>query len=374
MKQGLFVMQSLPDVTLECPIEPWGKANEPDAEQDIGKTDSWHRTKVLGDIRKHTALKFPPKQQEQWSAIDLFHDLYPTSVSLPTSLPISLQPSGASQVWEMKFGTPCDWRANWKKLTLRFDRPHAKQLRGAAPADSTGSTHAPPAAAATQIPAAAPEVAPPRPEDAAERAALLNRATGGNVSHLARVRADKNQKRRLSTAALPAHAAEVKAGELYFIRTEPEVNEGELCVGLARALESSTDHTSRIKVKWFARLEWLKEARVCWSKTPSFRFAVNPLTGKVPYNSYEAGTDFLPIVPSLTPASQVPANKDKPRLTAEGVRALTEYCEQHGLRQEVGEQQGEESEMGEESAEGEESEEDVEESECEEGEESEEDL
>ena len=51
--------------------------------------------------------------------------------------------------------------------------------------------------------------------DPAERAALLNRATGGNVPHLARVHADTNQKRRVGTAALPAHAAHVKAGELY---------------------------------------------------------------------------------------------------------------------------------------------------------------
>ena len=120
-REGIYVMKTLPNVMQECPIEPW-KASEPDAEQNIGKRDAWHRKKVMRDIRQHTALSFPSKQQEQWAAIDMFHDLYPKSDSLPMSLPISLKPPGASQAWEMKFGTPCDWRAGWEQLTLRFDR------------------------------------------------------------------------------------------------------------------------------------------------------------------------------------------------------------------------------------------------------------
>ena len=114
-------MESLPDVMTECPIEPW-KAAEPNPDLDVGKKDAWHRKKVMKDIRQHTAAEFSSEQQEQWAALDMFHDLYPTSDSLPTSLPISLKPPGAKQAWEMTHGTPIDWRAGWASLILRFDR------------------------------------------------------------------------------------------------------------------------------------------------------------------------------------------------------------------------------------------------------------
>ena len=122
-KEGLLVMQSLPNVFTELPIEPW-KPQEPDPEQGVGRKEAWHRKKVMSDIRAHTVidLEYPAKIQEQWAALDMFHDMYPTSDSLPTSLPISLKPPGASQEWEMKYGTPCDWQAGWEKLTLRYER------------------------------------------------------------------------------------------------------------------------------------------------------------------------------------------------------------------------------------------------------------
>ena len=205
-----------------------------------------------------------------------------------------------------------------------FDRPHAEKLReqmGIA-AGVAAATTAPGAPAAAGPAAAADNGRPravPQPQDPAERAALLNRATGGNVPHLGRVHADTNQKRRANTFAMPTHAAEVKAGELYFICTDPDVNEGELCVGLARALQSSSDATGSVEVKWFARNEWLKGTHARWSKTPSFVFAREPGTGSV-FVTTEMITDFIPIVPALTPAAKKESNKDKPRLTAEGVR------------------------------------------------------
>ena len=225
-----------------------------------------------------------------------------------------------------------------------FNRPHAEELRArvhGTAAGATGATRAPPAPVAAPAADAADtgQRAVPRPEDAAERAALLNRATGGNVPHLSRVHADVGQKRRVNTAALPQHAAEVKAGQLYFIRTEQTVNEGQLCVGLARAMESTSDKDGSVKVKWFARNEWLKGAQARWSKTPSFQGARDPDTGRVGFFTLEKLSDFIPLEPELTPAAKKPANKDKPRLTADGVRALTEFCKQRGLVREIGEEQ-----------------------------------
>ena len=119
LPQGQLIMKTLPDVLLSPPIEPW-KPAEPDEAEGITKRDSWH--KVMRDIREHTAKSFPALQQEQWAAIDSFHDTYRTSDALPPSLPISITSQGASRAWVMQHGTPIDWKGAWSSLTLRYPR------------------------------------------------------------------------------------------------------------------------------------------------------------------------------------------------------------------------------------------------------------
>lgn len=113
-------MASLPDVLSVAPIEPWRPAEANDAEG-VSRKDSWQRSKVMHDIREHTASSFPAPQKEQWAALDSFHDRFPTSDSLP-ALPITLALPSATQPWVMQHGTPLDWCAAWGDLTLRFPR------------------------------------------------------------------------------------------------------------------------------------------------------------------------------------------------------------------------------------------------------------
>ena len=119
-------MQSLPSVSEPFTVEPWRFAEESDAEglsegfrKTLKKGAIWHRKKVMGDIREHTATDFPPAQQDQWAALDTFHDSYPTSDSVP-EVPFSTL--GNTQDWPFEHGTPIDWHAAFADLTLRFDR------------------------------------------------------------------------------------------------------------------------------------------------------------------------------------------------------------------------------------------------------------
>lgn len=117
--RGQPILQSLPGLSpTELSTEPWMFAEQTDAEG-LSKRDAWHRKKVMNDIRKFTARSFPCEQQDQWAALDGFHDAYTTSDSVP-ALPFSVR--GEQQNWEFSHGTPFDWRGAFAKLTLRHDR------------------------------------------------------------------------------------------------------------------------------------------------------------------------------------------------------------------------------------------------------------
>eukprot|EP00965_Chrysotila_dentata_P020065 663858-Pleurochrysis_carterae.AAC.2 len=88
---------------------------------------------------------------------------------------------------------------------------------------------------------------------------------------------------------------------------------------------------TQVKVKWFARREWIINKKAAWSKTPSFVPARKP-NARTFWVSGESLSMVLPVKPELTDASiTVARNKDKPRLTAGCVRALREFCKQRGL-------------------------------------------
>ena len=113
-------MASLPDLSPEVLVtEPWLFAEKTDAEG-LEKRQYWQKQKVMNDIRQHTALAFSPAQQDQWAALENFHDWYPTSNQVPT-LPFSVTGEG-ERTWEFTNGTPIDWRAAFVELTLLHDR------------------------------------------------------------------------------------------------------------------------------------------------------------------------------------------------------------------------------------------------------------
>ena len=115
-------MQSLPSLSEPFLLEPWRFAETSDAEglsKALKKGDIWHRKKVMRDIRQHTATEFPPEQQDQWAALDAFHDSYPTSDSVPL---VPFSTSGGTKSWQFERGTPIDWRVAFANLTLRFAR------------------------------------------------------------------------------------------------------------------------------------------------------------------------------------------------------------------------------------------------------------
>ena len=112
------MLVSLPPATTPYTVEPWRYAEASDAEG-LEKKDIWHRKKVMGDIRNHTAASFPPAQQDQWAALDAFHTQYATSDVVPC-VPFSM--IGPAQRWNVPRGTPINWHAAFAGLTLRYDR------------------------------------------------------------------------------------------------------------------------------------------------------------------------------------------------------------------------------------------------------------
>ena len=94
----------------------------------------------------------------------------------------------------------------------------------------------------------------------------------------------------------------IAEGQLYFIELASEVYEGEMRVGLARAQESCEEEggEKEIKVRWYARREWLRQMEHVW-KCPSFEYARNPTNARsTRYTTMEKLAHFLPLLPQLT--------------------------------------------------------------------------
>ena len=175
------------------------------------------------------------------------------------------------------------------------------------------------------------------------------RNTGGRITKKVRkaavALADKFKK-------LPKSLETIVNGQLYFIALAPEVYEGEMRVGLARAEESCEScekeaSEKEIAVRWLARREWLKKRLHKW-KCPSFEYARNPNNPRsTRYSTVEKLQDFLPLKPELTDK----CGDLHPRLQSRNVVALKELCRRRGLlsgEREKGEESEEESDYGEE--------------------------
>ena len=151
-------------------------------------------------------------------------------------------------------------------------------------------------------------------------------------------------------------------GELYFIVLAKDVYEGEMRVGLARAEADSSDSSTEVPVRWYARKQWLSSKRThSWGEKsgPAFEYARDPENARMrKYVTTEEMRDFLPLRPQLTEKGK--NDEEKPRLTGENVRALRELCRRRGLleeEREIGDEEesldSEEEEEEEEEVEGE---------------------
>ena len=109
------------------------------------------------------------------------------------------------------------------------------------------------------------------------------------------------------------------------------MKEGRFQVALGLACSNASGAKAEVRVDWFARKEWIKTRRHEWSLTPTFEHAKDPDTRRR-WNTPELSGNFVSVRPMLTKTTiAMSRTKTTPRLTAECVRSLEEYCKQYGL-------------------------------------------
>lgn len=77
------------DLSLAAQPEHWLHGDLRDAEG-LSKKDVWRKSKVMSDILIHRMSAFTPEQQDQWRALNKFHELYKVSDEVP-DLPLTLR-------------------------------------------------------------------------------------------------------------------------------------------------------------------------------------------------------------------------------------------------------------------------------------------
>ena len=181
---------------------------------------------VFNDILKHIAKDFTEGERDQWKALEYFHDLHPTSDSVPT-LPFSCHAPDSITEWPFERGMPIDWNQAWSVLEGRFDRPHLRaQQEAAAAGDGTAAASGGTVTAVTNTNTAHGEGAAEGPEGPATAAPMptaddctaRNRVTGGTRTKKDRKRVLAQVERRDNVQALSESLEEAKKGQLYFIR------------------------------------------------------------------------------------------------------------------------------------------------------------
>lgn len=155
---------------------------------------------------------------------------------------------------------------------------------------------------------------------------MENGVTGLNNLKKHKTQAQKEATRRQEVHELPAHAESVAIDSLVLISVNKESSEGEMAVGLARAMESC--ESGDCQFKWYVRKEWCrKPRRHAWSKSPTFRLAAHPTNQSKCYITREAIEKVLPLQVVVT----ANCKRDHPRLEAGCVRNLREFCMQRDL-------------------------------------------
>lgn len=89
--KGIMFMSKDVKIDLSKAAEPerWLYGDLRDAEG-LSKKDVWRKSKVMSDILMHRMGAFTPEQQDQWRAINKFHELYRVSDEVP-QLPLKLR-------------------------------------------------------------------------------------------------------------------------------------------------------------------------------------------------------------------------------------------------------------------------------------------
>lgn len=209
----------------------------------------------------------------------------------------------------MNGGHPVSWDSTWDELAWRHPRPHRPTPSHPQVVEVVNKPY-------VQI------------QDVAEQQpiALQNGLTSRNNPKQAKKRALVARDCKATAASLPRHANQVDIGQLVFVSVDLESAEGELAIGLARAMQSC--ESGECKLMWFVRKEWCKQPRRHeWSKSPTFRVAADPNNPSRPYMTKEHLRKVLPVRVSLTKTSK----PNFPRLDASCVRMLRELCAQRGL-------------------------------------------
>lgn len=234
--------------------------------------------------------------------------------------------ASTSNTWAMQHGTPISWRKTWEELAWRFSRQYQP-----ATTDATADAPAHATIAGTAVLAATPNGGTPHQPHATIARTVLplnieNGVTGRNNLRKDKARATINVRRAKEVACMEQHLKKVCANDLVLVDvSDMKVVEGEMAIGLARALEDSDRNFC--KLKWYIRKEWSRAQQHAWSANPMFEVAGDPTDPTRPYMSTEPLEKVLPIVIQLTGKS----TNSEPRLTAECVRMAREVCAQRGL-------------------------------------------
>lgn len=206
------------------------------------------------------------------------------------------------KTWKMTGGLPISWDAAWGQLAWRHPRAH--KPHGAGRVHATESSRTDPSS--TREPGTFQE-------SREVPLAVDNGVTGRNNPKKDRVKGTQEVSRRNAVRELPEHLGSVTAGMLVIIVVDKESAEGELAIGLARAMQSC-DGDKECRFLWFVRNEWCtKERKHLWSKSPTFRVAANPENPKKPYITKEPLAKVCPVEVTLTEKSK----RDSPRLHLE---------------------------------------------------------
>lgn len=89
--KGVLFMSPNLVIDLSTPAAPeaWKHGDVGDAEG-LQKRDVWRKRKVMKDILEHRMLEFSHEQQDQWRALNEFHNHYKCSDEVP-DLPLTLR-------------------------------------------------------------------------------------------------------------------------------------------------------------------------------------------------------------------------------------------------------------------------------------------
>lgn len=218
--------------------------------------------------------------------------------------------------WTFKGGFPQSWESAWNKLAWRHTRAHRPERVSRPTGSSSGCALGNDATSSAQA----------QPTQQELPLEILNGVTGLNNPKKDKVRAKADLDRQKTVGDLPDRVESVTVGTLVFISVELSSAEGELAVGLARAMQSTDKNECRFM--WFIRKEWCVQPRKHeWSKTPTFRVAADPDDPTKPYITKEPLSKVLPLKVILTKASKA----NFPRLDANCVRMIKELCLQRDL-------------------------------------------